>query len=273
MRDPKRELLKRALLESRLNEFETIPSKENTEQEHMFSLSFERKMKSVIQRKRISDAIKKAGKYAAGFAVICGLTGTAFLIIQRNNFSFDKMASNNTEVGEAVCDNDKTIFTEGSFLEGYVDEDSVASSSGNKLLDDIPSEKDIIYESDMNIITSIYKENENTVISIDCADSEILSQSIEGYLVTYSVEDISGLNETTNGISSDIISDQSGATDIILDKALYDIYEEDGRISCIIDSMMLLDYSGLNIYLETETKVVRLSFEVNGADGMPELIK
>lgn len=261
----KKELLKRALLEARLNEFETIPPTEGLEQEHVFSLSFEKKMKAMTNQKKTSSIIKKLGKYVAGFAVICVLTGSVFLVIQGGGMFFDKMESNDAAIEEIVEDKENSFISDLPAEDFYVDGENTGADIYDELTDYTASTGNNNYETNTNIVTNIYEDGGNTVIEISCVGNTVLSQGIADYYITYTDRDKTHLSDSDNSTSS-----QSGT---ILDDKLYDLFEEKDKISYIIDSKMLLEFSRLNIYLKTGTDTVRLSFTVNEADGSLSLIE
>ncbi len=268
MLDEKKELLKKALLEARLNELENIPSTKSLEQEHVFSLSFEKKMKALTRRKKISTNINKAGKYVAGFAVICVLTGSAFLVMQGGGMFFNKSESNDVAMEEIVEDKENSFIGNIPTEDYYADAENIEADMESEFTDYTASTGNNNYGTNTNIVTNIYKDGSNMVIEINCAGNTALSQGIADYYITYTARDNTHLSDSDNSTSS-----QSGTTGAILDEKLYDLFEEKDKISYIIDSEMLLEFSRLNIYLETETDTVRFSFTVNEADGSLSLIK
>lgn len=271
----KKELLKRALLEARLNEYETIPSTESLEQEHVFSLSFEKKMKAITSRNKISTIIKKAGKYVAGFSVICVLTGSAFLVMQGGDLFFGKFVSNDMAM-EGVVEDAENAFSDTLAAEEYeADEENYGEEEEE---DKFPQETVVTGSSiggiSADIISNIYEENGNMVIELNYADSEVLSQGIIESFITFS-KDVtgSGTNDSPDYNYSDSLTTDSSLSGTKLDEELYDVIEEDKLVRYVIDSEQVKEFSRLNIYLQTDSDTVKLSFMVNEADGSLSLIE
>lgn len=270
----KKELLKRALLEARLNELETIPSPESLEQEHVFSLSFEKKMKAITTQKKISTMIKNAGKYVAGFAVICVLTGSAFLIMQGGGLFFDKLVTNDSAM-EVIVEDAENAFSDSLAAEEYEADDEY---NGAATEDELPQENVVTGSMTggitSDIISNIYEENGSMVIELNYAESEVLSQGITESFITFS-EDVTGsdTNDSPDYNYSDSLTTDSSLSGTKLDEELYDVVEEDKLVRYVIDSEQVKDYSRLNICLQTDSDTVILSFSVNEADGSLSLIE
>ena len=145
----KNELLKKALLEAREKEFENIPAEDELKEEHVFSMDFEKKMHDLTKKNKVSGTISRLGRYAAGFAIVCVLTGAAFMIINRGDLSFKKaadssMAEGSYEIAEGIVNE-----------EVQADENKAASSSNEN--------KEATYTKDDNIYygANIGNEAEN----------------------------------------------------------------------------------------------------------------
>ncbi len=262
----KKELLKRALLEARLKELETVPSTEILEQEHVFSLAFEKKMKSITDKNKFSRVIKKAGKYVAGFAVICVLTGSAFLVIQSGGMFFDKFGANDAAGNECLEE------PENSFTNDFVAEE-ITDNIGNNVCDE-ELLKDFVYGSNDGIFSNFYNDNGSIVIEINYADSEVLSAGVTGSNITYAPYEAVTNGETGDGdYSNNATSTSSSLYFRPLDKELYDTVVDTDVIKYIIDNSQAEKLSKINIFIETETVTVMLSYMVDRADGTLSLIE
>ena len=156
----KKELLKKALIEVRMKEFEDIPAEDELEKEHEFSKAFEKKINRINNSGKINSVLKKAGSFAAGFVIICAMTGAALIALEKSDFwnreKFSKDCADKVE-NEAGDLNDELAKAEMIFdgIKGEVSE-NVEKADGEIMSEAAGSMYNYGEKDTGNIVTNLF---------------------------------------------------------------------------------------------------------------------